>query len=198
MKNDKQDLAMFSKVMWGLAEDFGGKISEDNLKMRFKALQEFSIEQITAAGTWLLKHREKDFPAVPTTKEIIDAVNTQNNGSVSVKTKAGLEADKVLETLKEWGRDAEPLFYDKTTTYLMTHRWTFQKLDTMAVKDPGLVWWRKEFIESYLELAKDQAAGGNLLPALYKISSKKLNELAQKSVKRLPDSKKERPKGRSN
>ncbi len=171
--------------MWGVSEDFGGKISKEGLKIRFRALQEFSVEQIVMAGTWLLKHREKDFPAVPTTKEFIDAI--QNAGETKPKTKAGIEADKVLETLKEWGRDAEPLFVDEITRYLLTHRWTFRKLDTMIIKDPGLVWWRKEFIESYLELEKDKSAGGNLLAVLPGgLDGEKIKALAMGTVKKLP------------
>ena len=186
MQDNQQNRAIFSTTMYGIAEDFGGTLSVDNLHVRFKALQEFSIDQITKAGTWLLRNREKTFPAVPTTKEFIDAINNQKTGPVSLKAKAGIEADKVLGTLKEWGRDAEPLFIDEITKYLMTHRWTFRKLDTMTVQDPGLVWWRKEFIESYLELTKDQVAGGKLLPELCGPTPKKLNSIATGAVKRLP------------
>jgi len=184
MNKSPEDLKKFSIVMWGVAEDFGGQLSKEGLKMRFAALQEYSIEQITSAGAWLLRHRDKTFPAVPTTKEFIDAI--QNAGLTRSKTKAGIEADKVLETLKEWGRDAEPLFYDQITTYLMTHRWTFRKLNIMAIKDPGLVWWRKEFIESYLELEKDKTAGGNILAETAGKENKRLKALAAKASKRLP------------
>lgn len=187
MQDNQEERAIFATTMYGIAEDFGGTLSNDNLRVRFMALQEFSIDQITKAGTWLLLNRDQTFPAVPTTKEFIDAIRSA--GSISPRTKAGVEADKVLETLKEWGRDAEPLFYDEITKYLMTHRWTFRQLDTMAVKDPGLVWWRKEFVESYLELAKDRSAGGNLLedkePAKV-VRMDKLQNLAIETVRRLP------------
>lgn len=185
MQDNQKERAIFATTMYGIAEDFGGSLSNDNLHVRFAALQEYSIDQITKAGTWLLKHRDKTFPAVPTTKEFIDAI--KNAGSTTPKTKAGMEADKVLGTLKEFGREAEPLFYDEITTYLMTHRWTFRKLDTMNVQDPGLVWWRKEFIESYIELAKDKAEGGNMLIGKTADQSEKLNALAKGSVKRLPE-----------
>lgn len=185
MQNDREDRAIFATTMYGIAEDFGGTLSNDNLHVRFAALQEFSICQITKAGTWLLRNRGKTFPAVPTTKEFLDAIHGQKTGAVSPKAKAGVEADKVLKTLKEWGRDAEPLFIDEITRYLVTHRWTFRKLDTMTTRDPALVWWRKEFIESYLELVKDQAAGGNLLPELWGPTSEKLSAIADGAVKRL-------------
>lgn len=183
MQDNQKERTIFATTMYGIAEDFGGTLSNDNLHVRFAALQEYSIDQITKAGTWLLRNREKAFPAVPTTKEFIDAI--KNAGLVQHKTKAGIEADKVLETMKEWGRDAEPLFYDQITKYLMTHRWTFRKLDSMAVGDPGLVWWRKEFIESYLELAKDRAECGKLLPELCE-QPKELKIIAMNAVKGIP------------
>lgn len=189
MQDNQEERAIFATTMYGIAEDFGGTLSNDNLHVRFAALQDYSIDQITKAGTWLIRHREKTFPAMPTTKEFIDAINAHQNGLISPKTKAGIEADKVLETLKEWGRDAEPLFIDEITKYLMTRRWTFRQLDTMAVKDPGLIWWRKEFVESYLELAKDQSTCWNMLEdkeAANVVRMDKLQNLAIETVRRLP------------
>ena len=68
MQDNQEERAIFATTMYGIAEDFGGTLSNDNLSVRFMALQEFSINQITQAGTWLLRNREATFPAVPTTK----------------------------------------------------------------------------------------------------------------------------------
>lgn len=183
MKNNKQDLALFSKVMWGVASNFGGKISDDDLALRFEALQEFSIDQITKAGAWLLRNREATFPAVPTTKEFIDAI--RQAGKPTPRVKAEMEADKVLETLKEWGREAEALFYDEITTYLMTIRWTFRKLDIMAVDDPGLKWWRKEFVQAYQDIEHDKTMGRGLLEITGQ-PGQDIKKLADSVIKSLP------------
>ena len=74
MKNDKETKAIFAKILYAIAEEFGGKISKNNLELKFFALQEYSIEQITQAATRILKYRTKTFPAVPTTKEFIDVI----------------------------------------------------------------------------------------------------------------------------
>lgn len=182
MKNNKQDLDLFSTVMWGLAEDFGGKVSDDSLSLRFSALQEYSIEDIAKAGTWLLKHRESTFPAVPTTKEIIDAIRSVSQANPRLK--AEIEADKVLSTLKEWGRDADALFYDKITMYLMTKRWTFRQLDLMAVDDKGLKWWRKDFVQAYQDIEKNRSSGCDVLP-LDQGDNGSLQEIANAAVKRI-------------
>lgn len=181
MKNNQRDLALFSKVMYGVAGNFGGIISDDDLSLRFEVLQEFSIDQITKAGTWLLRNREQTFPAVPTTKEFIDAIKKADGPSIQLK--ADIEADKVLETLKEWGRDAEALFHDEITRYIMTKRWTFRKLDLMAVDDPGLKWWRKEFVQSYQDIEKDKAQGCNTL--CIGNGNEDLKSIAAVAVKRL-------------
>ena len=184
MKNNAQDLALFSKVMWGVAGNFGGSISDDDLTLRFEVLQEFSIDQITNAGTWMLRNREATFPAVPTTKEFIDAIRL--SGKPPAKTMANIECDKVIETLKEWGRDAEPLFNDKITVYLMTKRWNFQKLDLMAIDDPGFVWFRKEFVQAYQDIEKAKTQGRYVLPETSMSEKNEVNEIINSAVKRLP------------
>ena len=180
---DDQDKKKFAEVMWGVSEDFGGKITQDSLKIRFNAMREFSIDQIVQAGVWLLKHRQEKFPAVPTTKEFIDAINLST--APSPRVKAEVEADKVLDTLKEWGRDAEALFYDETTTFLMTKRWTFRKLDIMAVDDPGFKWWRKEFVQAYQDLEHDKTMGRGLLEITGQ-AEQDIKKLAESATKPLP------------
>ena len=167
MKNNKEEKHKFAKIMWALAEDFGGKISPESLELRFTALKQFSIDEISKAGTWLLMNRKKDFPPVPTTKEIIDAVGKQSGG-LNGKTKAELEADKVLKNLAYFGRDCPTQFKDQVTAYLMTHRWSFYQLGMMTETD--LKWWRKDFVDAYQdtdsqkELFLDTAEKAGMIP----------------------------------
>lgn len=184
MQDNHENRAIFATVMNGISEDFGGTLSNNNLSVRFSALQEFSVDQITKAGTWLLIHREATFPAVPTTKEFIDVIG--HAGTPEPRLKAEIEADKVLLTLKEWGRDAEPLFYDQSTLYLMTRRWTFCQLDLMTVDDPGLKWWRKNFVQAYQDIEKNRLSGCDVL-CLDKGENKKLQNLANTVVKRIEE-----------
>ena len=183
MQDNQEERAIFATTMYGIAEDFGGTLSNDNLRVRFMALQEFSINQITKAGTWLLRNREATFPAVPTTKEFIDAINISE--SISPKLKAEIEADKVIGTLKEWGRDAEALFYDEITKYLMTKRWTFRQLDTMHVDDPGLKWWRKDFVQAYHDIEHDKK-NGHCMPEITGKPCIDIQKLADSVIRKLP------------
>lgn len=135
--------------MWGVADDFGGKISEDGMKMRFRTMLEYSIEQITQAGTWILKNRKTTFPAVPTTKEFIDAINI---GSKQIDTKAlaGLQCDIVLKYLNAHGSQCDHIFKHPTTRYLMENRWSFEILGNMDPKE--FSWFPKNFIDAFIEL----------------------------------------------
>jgi len=181
MEDTTETKKEFATVMWGVAEEWGGKISKPGLVMRFRSLKKYSIDQISRAGSWLVENRKEKYPPVPTTKEFIEAIN-EVGGGLSVKARAGCEADKVLKKLKDWGREAQPFFYDETTKYLMTHRWSFAQLDTDHVKDPGYVWFRKAFVEAYEEMESSvtlHLAGGNApqIPEGEKISSKRLGLL---------------------
>ncbi len=153
MENSIDDKKKFATVIKGLAGNFGGKVSKDDLRLRFTALIDYSIADIGKAGTWLLKHREKEFPPVPTTKEIIDAID-KVSGKLETKTKAGLECDKVIKALNYFVREFTILFKDKTTQYLMTNRWTFYQLGMM--KEEDLKWWRKDFVQAYEEIDKQE------------------------------------------
>lgn len=184
MNNTPDEFKKFSSIMVGVSENFGGNISKEQLKTRFKLLKEFSIEQVTKGAIHLLKNRRETFPAVPTIKEFIDAIRLIESPTVSVK--AEIEVDKVLDTLKEWGRDAEALFYDEITTYLMTHRWTFRQLDMMTIRDPGFVFFRKEFVKAYMDLENDKAVGRNILPELSGPESEEIKKIINGAVKRLP------------
>jgi hypothetical protein len=148
MNNTTEEKEKFAKVMWGLAEECGGKISTDGLKMRFAALKEHSLEQITQAATWLVMHREATFPAVPRTKEIIDAIENLKGPKVSVKTQAEIQADKVLAKLRYHGRAGVADFEDPATQHLMTTRWPYKQWASF-VKDDELKWWKKDFLAAY-------------------------------------------------
>lgn len=188
MENTKENREEFAVIMWGLAEEFGGKLSKENLKMRFNALSEYSMGDVRNACNYLFTNREAKFPPVPTTQEIIEAIK-RNNGAVDREVKAGLEVDKIFQKLKEWGREAKPLFYDEITKYLMTNRWTFQQLDQLTISDPGLKWFRKEFVEAYINLSRNSAVVENCLPGGVndpdRISAKRLNLLVH--AKRMED-----------
>lgn len=175
----------FAAVMWGVAEDFGGRLSNEGLKMRFQALQEYSIDEISRAGTWLLKNREKTFPAVPTTKEFIDAIETKGVPQISAKSRAEIQADEVITMLKMRGRSASGSFDDSITQHLMSRRWPYHKWAATVIEDE-IKWWKKEFVEAYLAYTEraelEQKALANNQAA---VDLADLLDMADKTTKRI-------------
>jgi len=168
MKNTPEEILKFAVVITALAEEFGSTLSDDNIELKFLALEEYTIEEIQQAATWLIKNREQTYPATPRTKEIIDAIDIIINGKLNTNTAAALEADKVLKNLKCFGRECSTVFKDPITRYLMSNRWSFWQLGNMPEND--LKWFRKEFIEAYQEMEKDN----NALPAAKQIEGEKI------------------------
>jgi hypothetical protein len=152
MEITKQNKIEFAKVMYGLAGNFGGEVSRDDLALRFEVLKEYSLDEIKQAGIWLLKKRDRTFPAVPTTKEIIDVIEYANNPQLTPKAKAHEQCDIVLKYFNHYGSACDHTFKDPSTKYLMENRWSLYQLGRMNESD--LRWWRKNFVESYLDISK--------------------------------------------
>lgn len=176
MKDTKRDKEQFAAVMWGLAEEFGGKITANGLNLKFKALEEYDIEQITEAATWLLKHRGKTFPAVPTAKELIDAIS-RDNPVKDIKSQAVRQLDLVLEKLKFEGRNGACDFVDPVTKSLMTIRWPYKSW-AQSITTKELVWFRKEFMEAYQ--AQGKYPGGIPQVGFSETTALLSNDLAKK------------------
>lgn len=174
MKNDKETKAIFAKILYAIAEEFGGKISKNNLELKFFALQEYSIEQITQAATWILKYRTKTFPAVPTTKEFIDIIENFTNPILSLDSKAEIQASEVLKMLKLNGRDHRPAFKDAITQMLMTNCWPWYGWASFF-KTKKEEWWKKDFIQAYKAYSEENIATQIIID--YQKNNKRLLEI---------------------
>ena len=177
--NDKK---RFASIVWALAEDFGGTISKDSLLLRFEVLKIYDIEQISQASTWLLKNREQTFPAVPTTREIITAIEKIKNpaGALSVESKAQIQLQLVLDKLNSEGGTGDANFQDRVTQQLMTRRWPYKKWASNILED-DITWFKKDFLELYKVYDKEKVIDTGLLEApgdkINQIPASKLKEL---------------------
>lgn len=182
MKNNQKDLKEFSKIILGVADNFGGKISNDGISMRFRTMQDYSLEQIYSAGEWLIKHREVSFPPVPTIKEFIDVIDGFSKPKVSIESKAETQANIVLNKLYSDGAACNPVFGDDITQKLMTGRWSFFRWGYDLTNDQ-VPWWKKEFIAAYKAEAETCKAENLMLcgpDKKNKIPAKNLSKLLQK------------------
>lgn len=155
------DSKQFSKIMFGLAENYPGtNLTMNGLKMRFEALKEFSIDQMSQAATTLLKHHR--FNTMPTVGDFIRAID-ESSGNIPVEDRAEIEAGKVIAHLRMYGKAVLPEFDDPITRHLMSTRWRYCSWAAYVVED-DLKWWFRDFVRAYQ--AHAAGVGMDCLPNL--------------------------------
>lgn len=180
MQNNQYDRIKFATILCGLAENFCIELTEQNIEFRFMALLEYSTDQLNRACGWLVKNRTVTFPAMPTTKEVVDAIEAIKGPVLDDRTRANVQLDHVLIYLNKIGRAGDGKFKDPITQHLMSCKWPY-KTWASTVKDSELVWFKKDFIEAYELYAKSEET--LVLPDAR--DPRKFLTLANSSVKRL-------------
>ena len=159
----KSDKEKFAAAMFGLAEEYGGTLTKNNLDLKWNALKRFGIEDIILGISYLVENRTKKHPLVPTTQEIIESIEVVRKPELAIGTEcmAELQANEVLAFLHENGSGAAPDFADPLTKSLMTKVWPYASWGkTLTEKDK--TWWRKEFIKTYKTYSDSARVCGRL------------------------------------
>lgn len=142
--NYEKDRIKFSKIMLGMADNFRDTITKEGMKMRFDMLQEFSIEQVDYAAKEIIKRRK--YTKMPPIREFLDILQPK---APAVEDRATVIADNIIAHLKQYGSSKHPtLLDDHIAKHLMSTRWPYSRW-AANVLESELVWWKKEFIESY-------------------------------------------------
>ncbi|MBF0258638.1 MAG: hypothetical protein HQK62_07340 [Desulfamplus sp.] len=171
-----QDLSRFTEIMMGMAENYSGaQLTKNGLKLRFEALRDYSMDQVTRAAVQLMK--EHRFNSMPTIGDFV-AVMDQQIGKLRIEDKAELEAGVVIEHLHRYGSSVNPMFEDKITSQLMAGVWRYSAW-ARQVKEDELKWWKQEFTRAYKAHAAGIDAGyflhgGDALTGLVKTTVKRL------------------------
>lgn len=173
------DKKRFAEIMWGLADNFGASVTKEGLSLRFEALKAYSIEQISRAATRLLIARKETYPPIPKVSEFIEAIENNGRQKVEHRQKAEIQANVVLDYLKQYGRAGHASFEDPITQHLMTTRWKYKSW-AATVPESELKWWRKEFIEAYEAFSSAQEAGYKPIEP-----PEALRSLADKSIEKV-------------
>lgn len=178
MSNDKE---AFAVAMFGLAEEFGGTLTENNLKLKWESLKRFPIQDVTRGISFLIENRTKTHPLVPTTKEIIEAIEVVQSPELAINPDhlAELQANEVLAFLHANGSGAAPDFKDPLTQSLMTRVWPYASWGkTLTEKEKP--WWRKEFIRTYKAYSDSARIYNrlNLPEQLFQIASGVVKQIA--------------------
>ena len=140
MKQD--DFKKFATDIILLAEIHGKEMSEGMLGMYFKALSDFSINQVTGA----MSKAAKECKWFPKPVELIDFIQGK---PIAIEDKAHVMATRILEHMKIYGHTKTPdLSDDPIAESLMSRRWPYSKW-AADVLTSELKWWVKEFCEAY-------------------------------------------------
>lgn len=158
------DFEYFTQILFALAENFGcTQLSPMGLNLRFEALREFTLTQISKAATELIRARKKGF--MPTTGEMIEVIE-QIEGRYPIpnhEEMAEFQAGIVLEFLRRYGRTGYPEFTDTITQHLMSSRWRYNSWAS-TVEESELVWWKKDFIRAYKAYSTNTSNIGGFIP----------------------------------
>lgn len=154
---DESNKKQFATLFYGLAEEYGGNITKNGVKLKFEALENHSIEDIVIAANWILKNRNTTFPAVPTVKEFIDAINFQKN-PLGIEDIAEMQAAIVLKKLNDEGSCSKVDFEDPITKNIMTDRWSYSSW-AREILTKEIPWWKKDFVPLYKSYNKHVNAG---------------------------------------
>ena len=144
------DKERFAVAMFGIAEEFGGSLTKNNLQLKWESLKRFPIDHITKAISYLSENRTKTFPLVPTTQEIIEATEIIQQPQLAIGSAkmAEIQANEVLAFLHENGAGAAPVFRDPLTKCLMSTVWPYASWGK-SLTEKDKTWWRKEFINTF-------------------------------------------------
>ena len=135
----------FTKIIIGLAANFGVKIPEGLIELWQNAFREdgISLEQIRYAAGKILRKPANRYGRMPTYDEFIEIIQGGNK-----EDKALVIANEIIAHLKMRGSRVFPKLDDEIAKYLMTKRWPYYEW-AAAVIESELKWWVKEFCEAY-------------------------------------------------
>ena len=132
------DLEQFAAIMYGLADNFSARITPEGVDFRFEALKQYGIDQVRAAAVCLVKNRK--FLKMPTIAEFIEAIEG------TPEDRAEIEAMKVIDNIRLFGRYNPPRFEDPATSKVVG-RMGWNNLCSMP--EDQQKWFVRDFMEAY-------------------------------------------------
>lgn len=144
------DKNRFRAAMKGLAISVGLDVSKGNdemfrniLRLYFKTLESFDISNIEAAAKQLLltwKYNRMPPPSI-----IVEAIQ---GAQPAIEDLALVEANKILDHVRQHGATRWPAMPDPITRRLMTTRWYYPRWAANCIESENH-WWVRQFCEAY-------------------------------------------------
>jgi hypothetical protein len=155
----KEDKTKFAEIMMALALNCNVRLQAETIKLYFKALNNFTIQQVSDAAQKILLSWK--YPnTFPPLAIFIDHIQGPKE---EIEDRALREAHKIIAHLNEFGATKFPLLDDPITKYLMTKRWPYSRwaADITVAENK---WWIKEFVKSYTAYSQDSSNFPSELP----------------------------------
>lgn len=120
---DNKDLIEFSKIMYGLAENFSAALTNNGLDLRFEALRQYSIDQIRQSATNILRTRK--YTKMPTVADFVSAI--EGDQEHADEDRAEMQAMAVISEIKRVGSYGNPKLTDPITASICksVFRWNY-------------------------------------------------------------------------
>ena len=165
----KDDLKIFSGIMKAIAINSGAELTSDIMKLYFKTLQGFTIEQIEkAAAEVLTTWKANRMPPLAIIIEHITGSDKNNAMVIANQIIAHIQGPNVMEFPN--------LHNDMIAKYLITKRWPYS--DLAYIETDAIKWWVKDFCDAYTAMANSPDSLLNL-----ENPTGKLKELSESSLK---------------
>lgn len=143
MRSDKNRERAIDAILLMLARYYQTEIpGEAVLAIYHRALEGFSVEQISAAATQHVRE-SKWFPKA---SELIERM------APNLEDAAARQAAAVIDAARRIGSRYQPRFDDPITKHLLTGRFSYRSVCDMA--EDEVKWFMRDFSAAYLEIAK--------------------------------------------
>lgn len=140
---NQHDKIRFTAAMKALAVNASVEITKDTLRLYFEALKDFDISEIEAGTHKLLL--EWEYNRMPPLAVIVKAIN---GAQPRIEDLALVEANKILDHVRQHGATRWPELSDPVTRRLMTTRWYYPRWAANCIESENH-WWVRQFCEAY-------------------------------------------------
>lgn len=153
------DKTSFAHIMIGLAENYGQTVTKEGLKLRFDALRQFSLEEVTNAAMGMLYDRK--WSSMPTVADFRDYMC-----GGTAEDKAEVEAGKVVEAVRHVGAYRSVVFDDPVTQAVISRAFGGWVRLCREMTDREEKFFRKDFARAYGSYSRQGIRVGGVLLGL--------------------------------
>jgi len=148
---DKKDFNRFANCIGTLLEVFGKQLSPLAVQGYFKALGEYTIDQVEFGFSQALV-KCKFFPKPV---ELIEFINGADDPKQRVEDQAEQQAMDVLSAIGKFGSYKTPKFDDPVTQKIVSERFTWGHMCSY-INNETKTWFVKEFKAAYVSMRNDE------------------------------------------